>query len=103
MCSKFALQASERAFAEAYGTASTGPFEGEFYSYRLTKSGAPAKPYSLAPAIVQEESGERTLHRMRWGLVSTYARTDQDMPQPFSARTETIRELNQFKNTLQHR
>jgi putative SOS response-associated peptidase YedK len=64
MCSNYAVWLSQQALAEEYAES----IDVQLFPYRPTKAGAPAKPYNMAPAIIREDTGRRSLLRMRWGL-----------------------------------
>ena len=103
MCCNYALSRSERAFYKQFGYQLPDGFSEEFYPFRPTKKGTPAKPYNFAPIVLPDEDGRRTVRRMRWGLLPHWSKTDQDPIQPFNAQAEGVETKRMFSAPLEKR
>ncbi|CAN5200003.1 hypothetical protein BH11PLA2_BH11PLA2_53070 [soil metagenome] len=101
MCTNYALQMKAAEIANFNGVESPDLFI-EFYPYRPTKSGAPAKVYNLAPVILLED-GKRAMKTARWGLLPHWANTDQEPIQPGNAQAESIATKPMFKESFRRR
>jgi len=102
MCSNFHLSLEGKAAAQEFGVPFPESVDQSYFPYRPTKSQAPAKPYSL-PYVVLSEKGRRTVRKMRWGLLSHWAKSELDMPQPFNAQAEGIASKPFFRDAIRSR
>ncbi|HET7055743.1 MAG TPA: SOS response-associated peptidase [Thermomicrobiales bacterium] len=71
--------------------------EGMFQTYMNFN----AAPTQELPVIVVDESGERVLRPMRWGLRARWSKPgDTKAPAPFNARAESVLEKPMFRNLV---
>jgi putative SOS response-associated peptidase YedK len=63
-----------------------------------------AAPTQELPVIVIDESGERVLRPMQWGLRARWAKPgDKKAVAPFNARAETVLDKPMFKNLIKRK
>lgn len=74
--------------------------EGMFQTYMNFN----AAPTQELPVIVIDESGQRVLRPMQWGLKARWARPgDKKAISPFNARSESVLEKKMFKDLVKNR
>ena len=74
--------------------------EGMFQTYMNFN----AAPTQEIPVIVIDESGERVLRPMKWGLRARWAKPgDTRAPAPFNARAESVLEKPMFRNLIKNK
>lgn len=93
MCGRFALNENPQKFAEYFN------FSGDL---DLSPS------WNIAPStricsITVDEKGERHLHRMRWGLIPSWAKDSTIGNKLVNARGETIAEKPSFRSAFKSR
>lgn len=62
-----------------------------------------AAPMQWLPAIRQRPSGERIIHRLRWGLVPSWAKDEAIATKLINARGETVADKPSFRTALRKR
>lgn len=74
--------------------------EGMFQTYMNFN----AAPTQELPVIIIDESGERVLRPMRWGLKARWSKPgDTKAPAPFNARAESVLEKPMFRNLVKNK
>jgi len=91
MCGRYVL-AEQVALAERFKL--TQPLPQMHWSYNI-------KPTQTLPVVTQNETGERGLESMRWGLIPRWKpKPGTKAPNLFNARSETVAEKASFRNLI---
>ena len=92
MCGRFTLKHPPRQLRQYYETANEVEYAGR---YNIA-------PSSLVVAIT-EQGGRRSMHRMRWGLVPSWAKEPAIGQRMINARCETVQEKPAYRASFKRK